>query len=180
MKGIPLTYPYNDCVGYIQHSKDGRAYLYLYNPTTKRRRLIAYARYLLSVELGRFLLPEEQVDHIDDNPLNDALSNLQVLSVDDHKKKTAKSAASKIEWVEFSCPTCGVKFKRTRRIVNQSMKSYGDSWAPSCSISCATARTKGTSDDTKLKIKQLRLLGQSGYEIASALGVSRNTVMKYW
>lgn len=40
----------------------------------------SYPRYLLEMKLGRSLLPEETVDHIDGDHTNDAPDNLRVLS----------------------------------------------------------------------------------------------------
>lgn len=52
------------------------------------QRGVAYARFLLEHHLGRKLKSSEEVDHKDENPLNDDLSNLQVLT---QRQNTAKS-----------------------------------------------------------------------------------------
>lgn len=50
----------------------------------------SFARYLMSVELGYEVPVGFEVDHIDQDPTNDNLSNLQVLSVEDHILKSSK------------------------------------------------------------------------------------------
>lgn len=52
--------------------------------------VISYARYLMSVKLGRYLTEDEEVDHINRDPTDDNIENLQVLTIVDHKLKTLK------------------------------------------------------------------------------------------
>jgi hypothetical protein len=52
------------------------------------QRGVAYARFLMEQKLGRKLKRSEEVDHKDENPLNDKLSNLQVLT---QAQNTSKS-----------------------------------------------------------------------------------------
>lgn len=72
--------------GYLQTSKSGRRYLVLYNSNTDRT-ITSYARYLLSVKIGRFLEDGEEADHIDEDRTNDDPNNLQVVSCTDNKRK---------------------------------------------------------------------------------------------
>ena len=68
---IELEYPYNERwrKGYIVTNPEGRKTLILFNNKDDRSST-QYARYLLAVKLGRFLAPEETVDHIDGNKNN--------------------------------------------------------------------------------------------------------------
>lgn len=59
------------------------------------RRRTNYARYLMQKHLGRRLKLSECVDHIDENKLNDKLSNLQVLSVAENNLKNLLFRARK-------------------------------------------------------------------------------------
>ena len=71
----------------VLHKKENRYYVYLINPFNKKDRTsTSYARYLFSVKLGRRLSSTEEVDHIDNNKLNDELSNLQVLSPEKNRE----------------------------------------------------------------------------------------------
>ena len=65
-------------LGYLQKNREGRNIVCLVN-NNKERTTIAYARYLMSVKLGRYLTADESVDHIDNDKTNDSLDNLQIL-----------------------------------------------------------------------------------------------------
>lgn len=51
---------------------------------------VLYARYLLEKHLGRKLTKYETVDHIDEDPTNDRLSNLQILSKAENSRKSLR------------------------------------------------------------------------------------------
>lgn len=75
---------------YLVFSKrEGRRVVVLRNTSTKAMTSTAYARYLLSVKIGRILRKNEQVDHIDGDKSNDVIDNLQLLTVEEHQRKTS-------------------------------------------------------------------------------------------
>lgn len=115
---IKLEYPYNTRwkYGYLATNKEGRPTLTLYN-NSKDRSATQYARYLLSVKLGRFLTKNETVDHIDGDKTNNALSNLQILSSADNTRKSHK----KEDYV-LICPVCKKAFVRKRTQVSGKQK----------------------------------------------------------
>ena len=76
-----------------------------------RKTSMSYARYLVCVREGRWLGREEQVDHIDNDRLNDSLDNLQILSP---AANNAKGRPPR-KMVELTCPSCGSSFSRERR-----------------------------------------------------------------
>ena len=43
-------------------------------------------RFIMEQKIGRFLLPHEEVHHIDENPHNDHIDNLELLSKEDHAR----------------------------------------------------------------------------------------------
>ena len=95
------------------------------------KKTMSNARYLMEKHLGRELLRAETVDHIDEDPLNDDLSNLQILSLADNIRRSHR----KTEWYEFNCPCCGV-------FAVKKMKEVRSSWkkgkaGPYCGKSCA-------------------------------------------
>ncbi len=45
-----------------------------------------YHRYLMEQKLGRKLLPEENIHHIDEDKLNNDLGNLQIMSNSEHRR----------------------------------------------------------------------------------------------
>lgn len=96
------------------------------NPSTT----MTYARYLLCVREARWLGADEEADHIDDNHLNDDPSNLQVLTPDANKRKSARG----LTMVQLICPGCGDYFERERR---QTHLVKGGKFPTSCSRKCA-------------------------------------------
>lgn len=77
----------------------------LYHKNTKRRKSMAYARYLVCVKEGRTLTAEESVDHIDGNTINDELGNLQILTP---RQNNAKSKCKPIR--PRTCANCSKEF----------------------------------------------------------------------
>lgn len=71
---------------YLIINRENRKMVCLYKNDTTRK-TISYARYLMSVKLGRELTDEETVDHIDNDKTNDSLDNLQILT---YKENIAK------------------------------------------------------------------------------------------
>lgn len=103
---INLKYPYNEHwrKGYTVTNPEGRKTLILFNKRNERTST-QYARYLMAVKLGRYLTPEETVDHIDGNKQNDSIDNLQILTLKDNIRKTCKK-----EDYHCVCPICGKHF----------------------------------------------------------------------
>lgn len=58
--------------------KQGRRYV------NRDGRVVPYARWLMEQHLGRPIAETEHVHHIDENPLNDVIENLTVISAADH------------------------------------------------------------------------------------------------
>lgn len=114
-------------LGYVRTDKVGRKRLDLVNSATERT-TIAYARYLMSVELNRFLTDNEEVDHIDGDCSNDCLSNLQVLSKQEHMAKTVKSRSPR-KSLSLVCPLCEREFVRWDNQIKVSKRTF-------CSRSC--------------------------------------------
>lgn len=73
--GAPITV--KKYVGW--YIKDGYRYVHVGN-----RHYEPEHRVVMEKFLGRKLLPEEQVHHIDNNPLNNSIGNLQILSRSEH------------------------------------------------------------------------------------------------
>lgn len=102
--------PYADykVYGPYLHAGQGRRFVYLVKPG--HRTSTSYARYLMGIHLGRLLTNKEEVDHKDDNKLNDDLDNLVVVSKQENRAKGRKRTM-----VELTCPTCLTKFTRERK-----------------------------------------------------------------
>lgn len=193
---IDLEYPYNTLWnnGYIVINPEGRRNVVLFNSQIDRS-TVSFARYLMSVKLGRFLTDQEEVDHIDDNKTNDDPNNLQILTPEQNREKQRLHYINNVQQkFELVCPNCGCNFSLTEREMNGrfiQIRKNASLGLIYCSSSCSsifnkllnpTSSTIGTPiTDEKIKnIKRLKQQGFSSYKISELTGVSRNTVMKYW
>ena len=97
------------------HKKEGRKYAVLISIDDRNKRTtVSYARYLMSVKLGRFLSKDEEVDHIDNNKTNDVIDNLQILSSKENKLKDRKNHGRK--YVLLKCPFCKKLFEIPKNV----------------------------------------------------------------
>lgn len=186
-------HPYSDYWLYIVwHKSEGRRMANLIlKSDTRIRTTIAYARYLMSVKLGRLLSKDEHVDHINGDKTDDRLDNFQILSSADNTRKAVVEQGKSAKLVEFICGVCGNIFYRTRNRAYRKLILEKDL---SCSVECgriaAYSKTISNSDIsnrfrkiTEEQIEVIRKLkseGKSSYEISKITSFARNTVMKYW
>jgi len=110
--------------------KDGRKHVIFVDEngvkTTK-----SWPRVILEGVLGRALLPEETVDHIDGDFTNDDPSNLQVMSLADNARKAILPA----KMVDLVCKCCGSLFRR-REAVELYNRQVRKRDGPFCSHKC--------------------------------------------
>lgn len=112
--------------------KDGRLRLNLVFKD-KTKKTISYPKYLMEKHLDRYLSDEEQVDHIDGNPLNNDLSNLQVLKLGEHQSLDVLRNKD----IVVNCKYCGKEFTikgSTLHYRNRSDKPHSGYF---CSRSCS-------------------------------------------
>lgn len=111
---MQLDYPFSEefKAGYLGINSEPRRVLSLIRYDGSRTS-VSYARYLMSVKLGRFLNPEEHVDHINNNPMDDYIENLQILSHAENNRKGRKRTM-----IQLICPICNSQFEREARQVN--------------------------------------------------------------
>lgn len=111
----------------------GRKYVNIFHEDGRKTSKL-YSRHLMEQHLGRELGFDETVDHINEDPTDDRIENLQVLS---RKKNAEKSAKLRrpIEYLDLICSYCGSSFRREARFVRHSVKQ-GKS-GPYCGRSCA-------------------------------------------
>lgn len=110
--------------------KDGRRRMWVtYQDNSKK--IITYARFLMEEKIGRILLPEETVDHIDRNKLNDTIGNLRIVDRIQHVIDDSK----RVRLVSIACVRCGKMAKKRGRDLqhNAKLKKAG----PFCGRSCA-------------------------------------------
>lgn len=177
---IELQYPYTEDwkYGYLQINPEGRRTVILYSSRNKRSST-QYARYLLAVKEGRYLTEWEEADHIDEDFTNDDISNLQILSIDDHRSKSIKNGAKK-SYIEFTCVCCGHLFLRRKHQVTKATKY--------CSRECSWKSNpppggrKDKNQHKEIDYKQVQTYIDKGFldtEIARLMGISKSSVLNY-
>lgn len=142
--------------------------------------VISYARYLMSVKLGRYLTEDEEVDHINRDPTDDNIENLQVLTIVDHKLKTSKE--NECQKDILTCAHCGISFKRPTRI-----QKYKFPKNVFCSKVCngkfhnsLPDTIRKINEDDLEKIKDMIILGYTGYRISKEIGkVGTASIMRW-
>lgn len=82
------------------------------------KRTISYPKYLMEINLNRYLTEEETVHHIDGNPLNNDLSNLMLLNKSKHSKQDVKRRQDQIlicQWCNKEFLVKGSKLRQRQR-----------------------------------------------------------------
>lgn len=94
-----------------------------------------FSRHLMELKVGRKMSRQEDVDHIDENPLNDHIDNLQILTNVENLQKAHDHRRKDQRWCQNVCVICGSDFER-------STSSYRHYWGhrdmarATCSSSC--------------------------------------------
>lgn len=109
--------------------KDGRKHIVKYDGKSKVTQ--SYPRYLMEQHLGRELLPEQTVDHIDEDFTNDDLSNLRLISREENSKRSSWTYDKKDQ---AKCVYCGTLFILSRNQRTKRSKKIG---GPFCSRICS-------------------------------------------
>lgn len=117
----------------IYTCKDGRLRVYV----RETGKTISYPKYLMELEIGRQLLPNEHVHHKDRNPLNNELSNLKIMTNKDH----AAEHMRKYYDTTAICSWCGKEFLWTglqqQRFYSERRTGRHKSELPFCSRECS-------------------------------------------
>lgn len=112
--------------------KDGRKHVIHYDLNTRNRRTQSYPRYLMEQHLGRELESWEHIDHINDDCTDDRIENLQILTLAENNRKSARPA----EIGSYICPECNKTFSKSAAIVRHNQGVY-KKFGPFCSRRCA-------------------------------------------
>lgn len=107
--------PFTDYKAYgpYMDSTGGRNIIALRNHS-RGHTSVSFARFLLSVHLGRVLGPTEEVDHINGNRTDDRLENLQVVSSSQNLSKSLRERSVSRKEVRLRCPGCQQEFQKRK------------------------------------------------------------------
>lgn len=141
---IELQAPYDKDYefGTITTGSDNRQRITLWGRGEDGKRTRAgtsYARYKMSVKLGRYLEPHECVDHEDEDKTNDDIDNLKLTSDADNIRKNKLFLRARREEAGIpvvttvNCDYCGTPFERETRKIEWSRKN---NQRVTCSRSC--------------------------------------------
>lgn len=120
----------------VFNGKDGRVRAF----DKQQKSTISFPRLIMEDYLKRKLLPTEDVHHIDGNPLNNDISNLEVIDRTVHLKKHADKIRRKFSDKQMVCPVCNNSFIWTAK--QQHAKYRKEEWldkpsaGPFCSRKC--------------------------------------------
>src|SRR5574344_566891 len=122
---------------HVYYCKDGRMRAY-YNDGNKHM-FVSYPRLVMEQYLHRKLLHNEQIHHIDGNPLNNDINNLEIRMLGEHQREHSQKYFDKM----MICPICKKEFLWTAKEQrtfhqNQHRKRYKNSAKqPFCSKRCS-------------------------------------------
>lgn len=112
--------------------EDGRVRIVLRE--NKVTTTISYPKYLMEINLGRRLQEDEEVHHVDEDPANNSLDNLEIMNERSHKLLHIKRRDSEL----FVCPLCDKRFELDAYKLNKSAQNRKQGKkGPFCSKSCA-------------------------------------------
>lgn len=137
--------------GIYTRSDDNRKSVYERNIKTGKFKMKLFSRYLAEQHLERFLVTDEHVDHIDSNPFNDTIENLQILSA----KVNCGADALRINPIlTLKCVWCKASFTRTCKRNSDHIKRglAGPFCSPKCSGTYSGKLLKGETE--KLPVQE--------------------------
>ncbi len=151
---------------------------------------ISYARYLMGIYLGYEVPDYLEVDHKNNNCLDDRIDNYQLLTPEQNKLKQSWWYSSMIvEWTIIPCSYCKGLFYITVNDLNSRTTEN-----ICCTVSCARKyayHISGASvnnpnpeillsDEEIINIKKYKELNKSMRETSRSLNITRHVLSKYW
>ena len=145
--------------------KDNRLRIFIKHSITGEEHTVSYPKYLMECYLNRYLEKDETVDHIDGNPLNNDISNLQIL----RRREHAILDAVRNRDVVVKCAYCGKEFTikgstlrgRNRKDRHQSgyfcSRQCSGKYGKDIQLKKKSHQTKEHVSSTKYKVKSAQL-----------------------
>lgn len=100
-------FPFNGYTVYGPSIHQGRRIVYLVRERHDRVTL-AYAKYLMSIHVGRWLTREEKVHHKNEDKLDDRIENYEIVTDAQHGARHTKG----MKMADYICGFCGDEFTR--------------------------------------------------------------------
>lgn len=119
---------------HVYKNRDGRTRIY----DKKTHKVTSYPRFIMSQYLGRELRPDEQIHHMDRNPLNNDIDNLLVLPRELHDFIHEKDYRKYYDRIAI-CYYCGKEFvwkAHSQQQYYMNSKRRKNMRGPFCSESC--------------------------------------------
>ena len=127
-----MVYENYKIYGPYLNKKDNRLRSILVSPDNKKL-TISYPKYLMEVHLDRYLEDDETVHHIDGNPLNNDIKNLQVIKRSEHVSNDVMRNSD----VTVKCKYCGKEFIIKGSTINNRNRSDREFHGYFCSKKCS-------------------------------------------
>lgn len=116
-------------------NKNGRIYV-IREYEDGSRKNTAFARHLLEVHLNRELVGDETADHINEDPTDDRIENIQLLRLLPNIYKNIEMSGKKTQMGSFVCEGCEVAFERPLYDLRHQLK-YGFAGVRFCGHKCS-------------------------------------------
>lgn len=100
------------------------------HPNATKNNYVLYHRVVMENFLERFLLPNEEVHHINKRTKNNKISNLEVLSSIEHRALHAKERGRYIAIIQ--CPNCNKIFEKYKNQTHLSKKGTFTTCSSQC------------------------------------------------
>lgn len=129
------------------------------------KKFMSHARYVVEQAIGRELDRwEETVDHLDENPLNDSVSNLAIVCLANNSSASVWSTR-----YYFTCPICGDESWKPWRTVKHNWKRSPN--GPFCSHSCSGRASRGNYGRTEGRVIEERFMDRTWQAVTESHGV---------
>ncbi|RLI60343.1 MAG: hypothetical protein DRO67_09220 [Candidatus Asgardarchaeum californiense] len=95
------------------------------------RRTVSYPKWIMELQIGKVLDPDDTIDHFDGDINNNDINNLRIVPRKEHSADDTK----RVKKVKLQCAWCNKTFERSPRLLRE--KARKGKAGPFCSRSCA-------------------------------------------
>lgn len=118
--------------------KDGRLIVILVHKITKEKTTVSYPKYVYETHYNITINTGYDVHHKDENPLNNEISNLELMEKSRHNRMHGLKQSSKYEEIKkVKCVMCGIDFFMDKnQLRHRASAEKKGKHGPFCSKSC--------------------------------------------